>query len=311
MSLSTKARAEKLLSRPLKVFYHPSFEDQTLIKQIIAEMPDSEKYQAEEEKVRKLKSNKVSPELRPCYEAPLLNFEQEQHLFRKMNYYKHQAKSLMSGINADEISENKILQIEELFEKADEIRNQIAECNFRLATQLLKGKINFYRENDLIDSLLSDAYFDVLKAVDYFNWTLGNKFSTYTTWALKTNFYRDCKQKLTEAEKTSFLDDQLSDSLYCRGNEFEDQKKFEDNKLFVEKLLGMMIQDTKNNHRERQVLVLKHYFGLIDGQNYTLHEIAAKIGISKERVRQLKEKGLAWIQKEVRTKNINSDDFDF
>ena len=36
----------------------------------------------------------VSPELSPLYEWPLLSKEQEQHLFRQMNYLKYKAGQL-------------------------------------------------------------------------------------------------------------------------------------------------------------------------------------------------------------------------
>lgn len=304
-------RKEKLLSKPIKFFYHPDFDKVSQHKKILSDMPSFDKYESELNKIYKLKNNKISAELRPCYQAPLLTFEQEQHLFKKMNFLKYKASELLKAINPIKISVNKLSKIESLLGEAAKVRNQIAECNFRLATQLLKGKISFYRDNDLIDSLLSDAYFDVLKSVDYFNWTLGNKFSTYATWAVKTNFYRDCKQKIAEHEKTVFMDEYTSTLLPSRGIESQDELLLDSNKKLVSKLLGMLESDSKNPHRNRQILVLKYYFGIIDDHECTLEEIAKKIGISKERVRQLKAKGLDWLQKEVKKNEIFMDDLDF
>lgn len=304
-------RAEKLLSKPIKFFYHPDFDKISQHKKILSDLPSLEKYESELSKIHKFKNSKISAELRPCYQAPLLTFEQEQHLFKKMNFFKYKASKLAQGINPFKISENKLCKIESLLDEAAKLRNQIAECNFRLATQLLRGKINFYRDNDLVDSLLSDAYFDVLKSVDYFNWTLGNKFSTYATWAVKTNFYRDCKQKIAEYEKTVFMDEYTSTSLPSRGIETEDELILDSNKKLVSKLLGMLESDAKNPHRNRQILVLKYYFGIEGDHECTLEEIAKKIGISKERVRQLKAKGLDWLQKEVKKHELCMDDLDF
>ena len=83
-----KQRVQNLLDSGIRVFYHPSFDDPKERKNILSEMPGEEKFKKDACKVKKLGTNKVSPEMRPCYEAPLLNFEQEQHLFRKMNYFK-------------------------------------------------------------------------------------------------------------------------------------------------------------------------------------------------------------------------------
>lgn len=304
-------RAEKLLEINFKVFYHPSFDNPELIDEIMAEMPNKANFDSDTEKIHKLRRNKVTAELRPCYESALLTFEQEQHLFRKMNFLKYKAKNLIAEINLDTVTKEKVAQIEAFMFQAVEVRNKIAESNFRLATQLLKnGGNNFYKQNDLVESMLSDAYFDVIKAVDYFNWTLGNKFSTYTTWALRKNRYRDCQEKINEFQKTCRMDDTTSDSLESNAPEADYEKQLDENQRMVSKLLDLLQNDEKNNHRDRQVLVLKHYFGLYGNKSCTLQEISVKIGISKERVRQLKEKGLKWIQEKIKSQQIEVDDFE-
>ena len=78
-------------------------------------------------------------------------------------------------------------------------------------------------------------------------------------------------------------------------------KKYNQNQKMVSKLLDLLANDDKNPHRERQVLVLKHYFGLYGNKSSTLEEISIKIGISKERVRQLKVKGLEWMQEKIKS----------
>lgn len=304
-------RAEKLLENKLKIFYDPSFDDPKLESEILADIPDKENFDFETEKIHKLRRNKVSAELRPCYESALLTFEQEQHLFRKMNFLKYKADKLIKNLNPDNATEKIVLKIEGLLLQAIEVRNKIAESNFRLATQLLKGNSNnYYKQNDLVESMLSDAYFDVIKAVDYFNWTLGNKFSTYTTWALRKNLYRDCQQKINESQKVSRMDDTTSESLESNTCEADYDKKYNQNQKMVSKLLDLLANDDKNPHRERQVLVLKHYFGLYGNKSSTLEEISIKIGISKERVRQLKVKGLEWMQEKIKSQQIEVDDFE-
>ncbi len=60
----------------------------------------------------------------------------------------------------------------------------------------------------------------------------------------------------------------------------------------VEKLLGLMSQ------RERQILKMR--FALLDGKIYTLAEVAKKIGVSRERIRQVEERALKKLKKLVR-----------
>lgn len=307
---NVKERAERLLETPLRVFYHPSFDDPKLKKEILSEMPRLDKFQADLFKLDKLRSAKISAEMRPCYELPLLDHEQEQHLFRKMNYFKYQAKKLLGSINCVRVSEKKISTIETYLFKATSIRNKIAESNFRLATQLLKQKINLYQQYGLTDSLLSDAYLDVLKAVDYFNWTRGVRFSTYATWVLKNNFFRDSKQKFQHYERFTHLDDVHAESISSRGVETEHLHLDQQRNCMVSKLISMMDCDLSNKDRKRQVLVLEHYFGINVQQSHTLEQIAKKIGVSKERVRQLKEKGLSWMKNKIQQLGIQFDDYE-
>jgi len=56
------------------------------------------------------------------------------------------------------------------------------------------------------------------------------------------------------------------------------------NKERIKNLLGIMMQ------REREVLDMR--FGLTDGRTHTLAEVAKKLGVSRERVRQIEEEAL-------------------
>lgn len=307
---TVKQRAERLLETPIRVFHHPSFDDPKFKKDILSEMPRREKFQTDLLKLDKLRSSKISAEMRPCYESPLLDHEQEQHLFRKMNYFKYKAKSSLGKIDPRRVGEKKISEIETYLYKATVIRNQIAESNFRLATQLLKQKISLYQQYGLTDALLSDAYLDVLKAVDYFNWTRGVRFSTYATWVLKNNFFRDSKQKFQYFERFTYLDEIHAESIGSRGDEIEYLRHDQQRNCIVGKLIDMMKHDDLNKDRKRQVFVLEHYFGINVPHSHTLEQIAKKIGVSKERVRQLKEKGLTWMKSRVQQLNLEFNDYE-
>ena len=300
-------RKEKIANATLRLFYHPSFDEIKQRKNILAEMPYGEKFKKDDQKAKKLSVSKISPEMRPCYQSPLLNFEQEQHLFRKMNYLKYQAKKMSEKIDLNLASEKKLKSIEDNLNAALEVRNQIAESNFRLATQVLKGQITFYREHSLTDALLSDAYFDVLKSVDYFDWTKGYKFSTYATWVVKKNFYRDSKQKILYSERFTCLNDSSVENLNSRGEGYKEEQDYGDRQFLVKKLLNLLAE-SDNTDKKRQVLVLENYFGVNGNNRKTLEKISEEIGVTKERVRQLKEKGLLWIKQKVRELGVEYDD---
>jgi RNA polymerase sigma factor (sigma-70 family) len=284
-------RAEKILDTPLRVFPHPDFDDKSKIHDILADIPDAEAFAALKKKVANLRKANLSPEMRPCYEEPLLTREQEYHLFRKMNYYKYKAKLLKTNLNLKrQLSERRVEQIEYYLSKAAEVRNQIANSNFRLATQILRKDINHFHDPGVTETFLSDAYLDVLKAVDYFDYNLGNKFSTYCTWVIKKNFFRAVKnhQRIMETQRSG---DQSSLELgfYEENNaDLEEQET----KTILKKLIQKTSKNCNVRDARRQIYILEHYFGLNGKEKHTLEQISEQLGITKERVRQLKEKFL-------------------
>lgn len=64
------------------------------------------------------------------------------------------------------------------------------------------------------------------------------------------------------------------------------------NKERVENLLEIM------NERERKILDMR--FGLIDGKSHTLADVARKLGVSRERIRQIEEEALMKLRKFVK-----------
>src|SRR5262249_30051000 len=73
--------ARRLLDRPLDYIYHASFDDPSGEADIMAPMPAAGDFDAQRVKMHAPKD--APPELASLYEMPLLNKEQEQHLFRK------------------------------------------------------------------------------------------------------------------------------------------------------------------------------------------------------------------------------------
>ena len=120
-------------------------------KKILQNIPDCENYQKAYKKIEKIRANKINPEMLPCYQSPLLTFSQEQHLFHKMNFYKYRTHQL---IQSDKIFNKRLAKY--TWSKAHETRNQIAESNFRLATQIIKNKNKTTIENNNMETTLKN-----------------------------------------------------------------------------------------------------------------------------------------------------------
>src|SRR5262249_32073702 len=94
-----EVRAQRLLDLPLEYVSHPSFEDPANDAAILAPMPEAGEYEARRRAMKAPKD--VGAELAPLYEMPLLNKEQEAHLFRQMNYLKFKASKLRDQFRKD------------------------------------------------------------------------------------------------------------------------------------------------------------------------------------------------------------------
>lgn len=298
-------RIEKLLETTIRYFYHESFDDSKMQKVILGEMPDYDTYQKNLCKMVKIKNQKINPEMYPCYESPLLSFAQEQHLFRQMNYFKYRAKTIIKNLDISSPNESKIKAAESFIEKATKVRNLISSSNFRLATQIMKHRRSSTEKMET-DSVLSDAYVDVIKAVDYFNWTLGHRFSTYATWVIRKNYFRDSKHKSSQSEKLSSIDDGV-DFVECKNSQAEDERDHKSRQHLIKNLIGMLVRENLGTDRVRQAYVLENYFGVNGRDKRTLEQISEEIGVTKERVRQLKERGLEWIQQRVIEMSLDYD----
>src|SRR5262249_32902384 len=82
-----EVRAHRLLEHPLEWIHHESFDQPGTAAAILGPMPREEEFEGKKRALRVPKD--VPAELASLYEMPLLDKEQEQHLFRKMNYLKY------------------------------------------------------------------------------------------------------------------------------------------------------------------------------------------------------------------------------
>ena len=129
-------RARRLLDLPIDYIYHPSFDDPSLEGEIVADMPDTEGYEAARLKMRTPKD--APPELASLYEMPLLSREQEAHLFRKMNFLKHKANKLRQMLEANRARTEDLDAIEDVQNQAQIIKDTLVSCNMRLVVSIAK-----------------------------------------------------------------------------------------------------------------------------------------------------------------------------
>jgi len=271
-----EVRAQKLIDLPLDYIGHPSFDDPTVEATIMADMPDAAAYEAARQAMRTPKD--VPPELAALYEMPLLTREQEAHLFRKMNFVKHKAAKLRSRLEPMRARTEELDTIEDLLNTAQKIKEMLVNCNMRLVVSIAKKHAG--HSNNFFE-LLSDGNVSLLRAIEKFDYSRGNKFSTYASWAIMKNYARSIPEELHRRER------------YVTGHE-ELFEAAEDKRTDEHEVLASAEQATKKVNRlleyleprERQIIRLRA--GLENGtEGMTLEKIGQQLGITKERVRQL------------------------
>ena len=73
-----------------------------------------------------------------------------------------------------------------------------------------------------------------------------------------------------------------------------------------EKAMIEAIAESLGGLKEREAKILRLYFGIDGGEAMTLEEIGADLGITRERVRQIKEKALSRVRHVSRAKSLES-----
>jgi RNA polymerase primary sigma factor len=210
-------------------------------------------------------------------EASLLSREQEVHLFRKMNYLKYRAARLRDRIDPACPRTADLDAFERLLEEAQAIKTQIVRANLRLVVAIAKRHLG--RRDDLFERV-SDGNYALMRAVDRFDYSRGNKFSTYATWTIRNQFARDIRDKNPcHLRFSPGRDDVFEDAADDRTDEQELLDVQAQKEEVVARLLARL------NVRERRIIAGRYGIGGADAQ--TLKQLGKELGITKERVRQI------------------------
>lgn len=272
-----EVRANGILEQKLEFIPHESFDDPSQARAMLGPVPQP----ADGKAPRKSKPPKgLPPYLASLYEVPLLSREQEMHLFRKMNFLKSQAHKLRQELDPAKAKTSELDRIERLQEEALEVKNQIIRANLRLVVSIAKRHVgptnNFFE-------LVSDGNMSLIRAVEKFDYSRGNKFSTYASWAIMKNFARTIPEENYRRDRfVTGHEEMFEAAADNRTDEHEYESALKRMQEAIRGMLGRL------DDRERKIIISR--FGLGGTSEMTLEQLGRELGITKERVRQIESR---------------------
>ena len=278
-----EVRAEMLLEKPIEYMLSPTFDEPGAEEIILQPAPV-----VEHKPVTVRTPPGLPPYLSSLYSVPLLTKDEEVYYFRKMNFLLHQAARLQKEIVLSQPKTKVMDDIERLIEQANEIKNFLIRSNLRLVVSIAKKHM---KPNTNFFEMVSDGNISLIRAIEKFDFTRGFKFSTYASWAIMKNFARSIPAEYTQLDRFRTGNEEVFQQASDPRSENLNEEQI--NKRQHEALVEILKQ---LDPRERDIIVSR--YGLKDGKPpQTLEQVGQKLGVTKERIRQLETRALQKLRK--------------
>jgi RNA polymerase sigma factor (sigma-70 family) len=225
----------------------------------------------------------LPPYLAELYRTPLLSPAKERALFLKFNFHKYQFVQARRRLEPQFARNRDIEQKEHYLRDATETKNAIVRANLRLVVSIARRHL---RPSLSLMELVSDGNVTLMRAVESFDVHKGNRFSTYATLALMKGFARSVPTMLAAQRGAGASDarDEMFANLPDARMTGAAERGLQRDEL--RQMLGRL------DDREREVL--SAHYGLNDSSDAaTFEQVGERLGISKQRVRQIEQKALA------------------
>jgi RNA polymerase sigma factor (sigma-70 family) len=287
-----EVQARRLLEQPVEYIHNASFEDARNDAAYLGPMPGEEQFQAQ---IRSMGPPRdVPPEMAHLYRWPLLNKDQEQHLFRQMNYLKYKLNKVRQKAGPGNVRVGDLRQIEDLQARIRQVRDRLINCNSRLVANIAKKRAALFNS---LPELMSDGTVSLMRAVEKFDYGRGNKFSTYATWAIMKNFARSIPDEQHYRERYITGHEEMFES---RADVRTDEQEIVAQADMARGRVSQLLESL--DPRTREVIRMRN--GLDGNAEMTLEQIGQHFGITKERVRQINVRGMKQLRERAQQAKV-------
>ncbi|QDU54933.1 sigma-70 family RNA polymerase sigma factor [Aeoliella mucimassa] len=225
----------------------------------------------------------LPPHLRRMCATPLLTAEMEQQVFFRMNYCKYHAAAVLGTLHPSRPARGKVEEAEEYLERADRLRNYLIQANTRLVMSIAR---KYADPRNPFDDLLSRGIASLIRAVEKFDCDRGYRFSTYATCAVRRDLNRLVMNSRRDSQRFAPTPGDVLESVV--EEDFEHPGKAVDRWKSLSELLSQMMEVLDD--REKQIIRAR--FGFDEDSKISFSHLGKRMGISKERARQLANRAL-------------------
>lgn len=286
----SESRAARLHAQTIDYMHSDEFEQPGAEKMILGPAPEVDKTN---EKVRTPPG--LPPYLASLYSIPLLTREEEAYYFRKLNFLKYKAAQIQEKLDPNRPRARDMDQIEKLLDESTDVKNFLIRSNLRLVVSIAKRHI---RPGGNFFEMVSDGNMSLIRAIEKFDYTKGNKFSTYASWAIMKNYARSipAEYKVLDRFRTG------NDELFFQSTDERESQYREELINQKQHAVIMSILDQLDG-REKDILIYR--YGLnARNEPQTLEQVGDRFGVTKERIRQLESRALKKLRRITQVERV-------
>ena len=187
-------------------------------------------------------------------------------------------------------------------------RNKLVNANLKFVMNIAKS---YYGQGLSYADLISEGNMGLMKAIDEkFDESKDCKIITYSVWWIKQMIKEAIKKRNgiehddlpIDTEPRSLMDDE--DTQIIIGDEFSDKSsEAEINKKDIKESIAVMMSSLTQREKD----IIAKYYGLDGKDGRTLEEIGQELSLTKERVRQIKDKAEKKMRSSALLNSITAD----